>query len=80
MEQTWLALPADHAATPATKPMALVFDSPTRAATAAKAASAAAAKSKTPPKQKSVAQKKKTAKKPTGVAVRPRHAGAAGKK
>jgi len=71
---------ADHAAMPASKPMALVFDSPTRAATAAKAASTAVAKSKAPPKQKLAAQKKKTAKKPTGVAARPRRAGTAGKK
>ena len=73
---------ADHAGTPASKPTALVFESPTRAATAAKAASPAAAKSKAPPKhkQKAAAPKKSAAKKPTGVAARPRRAGTSGKK
>jgi len=50
---------ADHAAMPATKPAVLVFDSPTRAATATKTASVAAAKSKAPPKQKLAAQRRR---------------------
>jgi len=50
-----------------TKPLALVFDSPTRAATAAKAATAAAAKSKTPPKQKLVARRRRPPRRPRGL-------------